>query len=106
MTAEADIPEIILFDTEPLIAYFCIGPGSHTVETYIEAVEGAADGYISAVNLTEFQYVVRAIDGETRADAVVDVLTERGIRGVDTEETRSVAADYPDTDLHRDGHRH
>ncbi|WP_231727232.1 hypothetical protein [Halobacterium sp. CBA1132] len=53
MTDGAEIPDTIVFDAEPLIAYFCNEPGSDTVETYIEAVEGAADGYISAINLTE-----------------------------------------------------
>lgn len=94
MTEGADIPETIIFDTEPLIAYFCNEPGSDTVETYVDAVEGAADGYISAINLAEVHYVVRAIDGEERADAVVDVLKESGIRRVDTEQTWPVAADF------------
>lgn len=94
MTEGMDLPETIVFDAEPLIAFFCDEPGSDAVETYIEAVEGAADGYISAVNLAEVHYVVRAIDGEVRADTVVDVLAESGIRRVDTEETWSVAADF------------
>lgn len=94
MTEGADIPETIIFDTEPLITYFCNEPGSDTVETYVDAVEGAADGYISAINLAEVHYVVRAIDGEERADAVVDVLEESGIRRVDTEQTWSAAADF------------
>lgn len=94
MTEGTDLPETIVFDAEPLIAYFCDEPGSDTVETYVEAVEGTSDGYISAVNLAEVHYVVRAIDGETRADAVMDVLAESGIRRVDTEETWSAAADF------------
>lgn len=94
MTEGTDLPETIVFDAEPLIAYFCDEPGSDTVETYVEAVEGAADGYISAVNLAEVHYAVRAIDGEARADAVVDVLAESGIRRVDTEETWAAAAGF------------
>ena len=94
MTEGTDIPETIIFDAEPLIAYFCNEPGSDTVETYVDAVEGAADGYISAINLAEVHYVVRAIDGQERADAVVDVLEESGIRRVDTEQTWPVAADF------------
>jgi len=82
MTDGAEIPETIVFDAEPLIAYFCNEPGSDTVETYVDAVEGAADGYISAINLAE------------RADAVVDVLEESGIRRVDTEQTWASAADF------------
>ncbi|GGM76826.1 putative nucleic acid-binding protein [Halarchaeum rubridurum] len=94
MTAARDHPDTIVFDTEPLIAYFCDESGSDTVETYIEAVEGSADGYISAINLAEVHYVVRAIDGEERADAIIDVLAETGIRRVDTEETWPSAADF------------
>lgn len=94
MTGGTDLPEAIVFDAEPLVAYFCDEPGSDTVETYIDAVEGTADGYISAVNLAEVHYIVRAIDGTERADAVVDVLKESGIRRVDTEETWPSAADF------------
>ena len=94
MTAEAALPETNVFNAEPLIAYFCDEPGSDTVERYVETVEGAADDYISAVNLAEAHYVVRAIDGEARADVVVDVLAESGIRHVDTAETWSAAADF------------
>lgn len=94
MTEEIEIPETIVFDAESLVAYFCNEPGSDTVETYVEAVEGAADGYISAINLAEIHYIVRAIDGEERADTVVDVLEESGIRRVDTEQTWPTAADF------------
>jgi predicted nucleic acid-binding protein len=94
MTDGAEIPETIVFDAEPLIAYFCNEPGSDTVETYVDAVEGAADGYISATNLAEIHYIVRAIDGEERADAVVDVLEESGIRRIDTEQTWAPAARF------------
>lgn len=94
MTTGADIPDTIVFDAEPLVAYFCDEPGSDTVEVYIDAIEGSADGFISAVNLAEVHYIVRTIDSEERADAVVDVLEESGIRRVDTEETWPSAADF------------
>jgi predicted nucleic acid-binding protein len=94
MTTGKDIPVTIVFDAEPLVAYFCNEPGSDTVEVYIDAIEGSADGFISAVNLTEVHYIVRAIDSEERADAVIDVLEESGIRRVDTEETWPSAADF------------
>lgn len=94
MTGDATRPETVVFDTEPLVAYFCDEPGSDTVEEYVETVEGAADGYISAVNLAEVHYVVRAIATEDRADVVVDVLAESGIRRVDTGETWSGAAEF------------
>lgn len=94
MTVGTELPETIVFDAEPLVAYFCDEPGSDTVEEYLDAVEGAADGFISAVNLTEVYHIVREIDGAERADAVVDVLEESGIRRVDTEETWLHAADF------------
>lgn len=89
-----ELPDSIVFDAEPLIAYFCDEPGSDIVGTYVDAVEGVANGYISAVTLTEVHYVVRAIDGEERADAVVDVLEQSGIHRVDTEDTWPSAADF------------
>jgi len=94
VTETESLPDTIVFDAEPLIAYFCDEPGSDTVERYIEAVEGAADGYISAVNLAEVHYIVRAIDGIERADAVAEVLAESGIRRLDTAETWSGAAAF------------
>jgi predicted nucleic acid-binding protein len=93
MTDE-EVPDTVVFDTEPLVAYFCDEPGSDTVERYLDAVEGTADGFISTVNLAEVHYVVRAIDGETRANTVVDVIGESGIRNVDTELTWSAAAEF------------
>ena len=44
MTEGTAIPETIVFDTEPLIAYFCNEPGSDTVETYADAVEARPVG--------------------------------------------------------------
>ena len=49
MTTAEEIPETVVFDTEPLVAYFCSEPGSDTVETYIDAVMGSSEGYISAL---------------------------------------------------------
>ena len=94
MTTAEEIPETVMFDTEPLIAYFCDEPGSDTVETYIDAVMGSSEGYISAVNVAEVHCIVRAIDGEERADTVVDVIGETGLRRIDTAETWRFAADY------------
>lgn len=94
MTAPEEIPETIVFDAEPLIAYFCDEAGSDTVEIYIDAVMGPSTGYISAVNLAEVHYIVRAIEGEERADTVVAVIEETGIQRLDTAETWRLAADF------------
>ena len=55
---------------------------------------GSSEGYISAVNIAEVHCIVRAIDGEERADAVVDVIEETGLGRIDTAETWRLAADY------------
>lgn len=94
MTGGADLPDVIVFDAEPLVAFFCDEPGSDTVEAQLEAVEGTAEGYLSAVNLAELYYVVRAIDGQHRAEGVVDVLEESGVRRVDTDVTWRLAAGF------------
>lgn len=93
MTDGAGLPETVVFDAEPLVAYFCDEPGSDTVESYVESVEGTTDGFISTVNLAEVHYIVRAIDGEERADAVAAILKESGIRRIDTRDVWPVAAD-------------
>jgi len=93
VTDGAGLPETVVFDAEPLVAYFCDEPGSDTVESYVESVEGTTDGFISTVNLAEVHYIVRAIDGEERADAVAAILKESGIRRIDTRDVWPVAAD-------------
>ena len=44
MTAAEEIPETVVFDTEPFVAYFRDESGSDTVETYIDAVVGSSEG--------------------------------------------------------------
>lgn len=87
-------PDSIVFDAEPLIAYFADEPGSETVEEHLDAVERGTDGYCSAVTLAEIHYIVQTIEGEHRADTVVEVLAESGIRRVDTSDTWRRAADF------------
>lgn len=94
MTDDGGLPDRVVFDAEPLVAYFCDEPGSDTVERYVEAVEGTASGYISPVTLAEMHYVVRGIDGERRAETVVDVLAESGIRQVDSGDVWPLAAAF------------
>ena len=93
MTADT-VPERVVFDAEPLIAYFCDEPGSDVVEAFIDAVTGSSNGYMSMVNLAEVHYIVRDIDGEERADAVVDIIDETGIETVDVADTWRIAAGF------------
>lgn len=94
MARDDELPETIVFDAEPLIAYFCDEHGSDTVEAYIDAVMTTSDGYISAVNLAEVHYIVRAIEDEERAETVVEIIEETGIRRVDTGDTWRTAAEF------------
>jgi len=87
-------PERVVFDAEPLVAYFCDEPGSDRVEAYVEAVEGATEGYISTVTLAEIHYVVRSIDSREHADLAIEILEESGIRQVETGEVWPLAAEF------------
>lgn len=59
---------MIVFDAEPLIAYYGDEPGSDRVESRIRAVErGNRKGFINTVTCTEVHYVVRR-DDERRAE--------------------------------------
>jgi predicted nucleic acid-binding protein len=50
--------DVLVFDTEPLIAYLDDEPGSDVVEEWIDRVAaGEVDGYISPVTKTEVLYV-------------------------------------------------
>jgi len=48
MTADG-IPETVVFDAEPLIAYFCGEPGSDVVEAYVDAVTSFARSPVKVV---------------------------------------------------------
>lgn len=60
---------MIVFDAEPLIAYYGDEPGSDRVESRIRAVEGGErTGAVNTVTCTEVHYVVSRDDPD-RADA-------------------------------------
>ena len=94
MSDTQSVPETVVFDAEPLIAYFSDEPGSDTVEQYLTAVEGATTGYISAVNAAELHYIVRGNAGLERAETVIEVLEESGIQRISTDELWRKAADF------------
>jgi predicted nucleic acid-binding protein len=94
MSETQALPETVVFDAEPLIAYFSDEPGSDTVERYLTAVEGTTEGYIAAVNAAELHYIVRGNAGRKRADTVIDVLEESGIKRLGTDELWRTAADF------------
>lgn len=92
LTAMTDEPATIVFDTEPLVAYFHDEPGSDTVEEYIEAINSGADGFISRITQTEIHYLTARIESVKRADLVVEVIAENGIRTIGCEDTWHAAA--------------
>lgn len=89
-----ELPNTVVFDTEPLVAYFCDEPGGEEVEQYLEAVKGTTDGYVSAVNLAELGYVVRSLTSSDRAETVTGAVEQSGIKRVDTAETWETAATF------------
>jgi len=62
----------VVFDAEPLIAYYWDEPGAGRVDDHLEDVErGRVRGAINAVTCTEVHYVV-ARDDPARADAYLE----------------------------------
>ena len=56
----------VVFDAEPLIAYYWDEPGSDAVETIIDRVEnGELQGTVNTVTCTEVRYVCGRDDPET-----------------------------------------
>lgn len=61
----------VVFDAEPLIAYYWNEPGSEEVEAIIDRVEGGElNGTVNTVTCTEVRYVCGRDDPQT-ADAYV-----------------------------------
>ncbi|MDY7081139.1 MAG: PIN domain-containing protein [Halobacteria archaeon] len=60
----------LVFDAEPLLAYFWDEEGSDDVDEKLQKVEnGELNGYISYVTCSEVHYVVRRKQDEETADA-------------------------------------
>ncbi|MFB6201508.1 MAG: PIN domain-containing protein [Halorhabdus sp.] len=56
----------VVFDAEPLIAYYWDEPGSDAVETIVDRVEaGDLQGTVNTVTCTEVRYVCARDDPET-----------------------------------------
>lgn len=88
----ASEPDTIVFDTEPLIAYLQDEPGSDAVETYIDAIDGGANGFVSRITQTELHYLTARIESLDRAETVLEIIAENGIRIVDCGETWRAAS--------------
>jgi len=85
--------EHIVFDAEPLIAYYWDEPGSDAVEAMIDRVEhGELKGSVNTVTCTEVRYVCGRDDPQT-ANAYVTRLRD-WCDVVTAEAVRQSAADY------------
>lgn len=90
-----EVPEQVVFDTEPLVAHADDEPGSDVVEGFLDAVavEGT-DGYLSRVNLTEVRYILARKYDRTVADDYIDWLLDLGLTAIDVDVVWSEAADF------------
>jgi len=85
--------ENVVFDAEPLIAYYWDEPGSDDVETVVDRVEaGELTGMVNTVTCTEVRYVCGRDDPQT-ADAYV-TRVRNWCDVVTAEDVWESAADY------------
>ena len=53
------MPELLTFDSEPLLAFFLGEPGAETVRDYLSKIQNKeAQGFINIINLTEVYYIL------------------------------------------------
>lgn len=72
--------EILVFDTEPLIAYLRDEVGADTVGKHLERVaKGEVDAYVSPVTLTEVHYIAHNSDAQTDPDEYINDLRAFGV---------------------------
>lgn len=88
------VPDVVVFDAEPLIAHADDEPGSRAVEAYLDAVavEESA-GYVSYVNLAEVRYVLARKYGRATAGEYLDWVEDLGIESLGVENCWELAAD-------------
>lgn len=83
----------IVFDAEPLIAYYWDEPGSDAVEAVIDRVEdGDLKGTINTVTCTEVRYVCGRDDPQTAQEYVTRIRNWCDV--VTAEAVWELAADY------------
>lgn len=89
------LPNQVVFDAEPLVAYADDEPGSGTVATYLDAViAGDAAGTVNVVNATEVRYILARKYDRGTADAFLDWLWTIGITAAGAERVWEAAAEY------------
>ncbi|WP_160135839.1 PIN domain-containing protein [Halococcus salsus] len=82
----------VVFDTEPMIAYFFNEDGSDEVEKELQSVRDGATGVMSVVNLTEVFYLVANMRSVSKAKKCVQSIREFGIEIVECMPTWETAA--------------
>ncbi|MBI4394443.1 MAG: PIN domain-containing protein [Euryarchaeota archaeon] len=84
---------MIVFDAEPLVAFFLDEPGADRIETFLDEVRaGRASAACSVVNLSEVRYVL-ARKNKGRAREALTWLQAAGVEAADAIETWDHAAD-------------
>lgn len=75
--------DILVFDAEPLIAYFLDEDGAEVVEQHLERVRDGATGLISAVNITEVLYITAGERTMEMAEVCIKAIRQFGIEVVE-----------------------
>jgi predicted nucleic acid-binding protein len=84
--------DTLVFDTEPLIAYFFGEDGSDTVENHLRRVADGATGAMSVVNLSEVLYLVANERDWATAETCVRSIRQFGIEIIESMETWRTAS--------------
>lgn len=84
--------DILVFDTEPLIAYFFDEDGSDTVESHLRRVADGTTGAMSAVNLSEVMYIAANESDWKTAETCVRSIRQFGIETVESMDTWRMAS--------------
>lgn len=85
--------DVLVFDTEPLIAYFFDEDKSEVVEQHLQSVRDGATGVISRVNLTEVLYVAANKRNMRMARTCIQSIREFGIDVVECMSTWEMAGE-------------
>lgn len=53
------MPELLTFDSEPILAFFLGEPGAETVRDYLSKIQNKeAQGFFNVINLAEVYYIL------------------------------------------------
>jgi predicted nucleic acid-binding protein len=73
------MPELLTFDSEPLLAFFLGEPGAETVRDLLSKIQNKeAQGFINVINLTEVYYILYRLN-PALADENIRALSSLGL---------------------------